>query len=355
MTLNGATLTARPFILAIILLGSSTFAAGQIAGGLNDTTNVNHGGNNYVVGTVYLPEGMPINAKMNIRLTSPNWGDVLALTDDRGKFVFSNVGSGTYIVVIDEKEYEPVAQPVDITVARARVPETYVMTIRLRYKASAKNKLPKPAVVDAANAGVPRPALDLYDKAAKLAAAKDFQGAIKDLKLAIEAYPQFANAYNQMGVLYMQLNDLKNADEAFQAALKITPDAHEPLLNRGITLFKMSKYKEAATVLVDALKAESRSAVAFFYLGRSLNKLGEDAKAEIAFLRCIKLSPGEFKEAHRYLAVIYLDQGKAELVIEHLETYLKLVPTAPDATKLQEVVAQLKSTTPAPVVNKPEK
>lgn len=355
MTLNAAILTARTFILAIVLFGSATFAVGQIAGGLNDTTNVNHGGNNWVVGTVFAPDGLPITAKMNIRLTSPQWGDVLALTDDTGKFVFSNVGAGTYIVVIDEKEFEPINQPVDITVARARVPETYMMTIRLKYKDKSKVKGNKPAVVNAANAGVPQPALGLYEKAAKLVGANDLRAAIKELKLAVDAYPNFANAYNQMGVLYLQLNELKEADEAFKAALKITPDSFAPLLNRGITLFRLSQYKEAATILVAALKAESNSAVAYYYLGRSLNKLGEDAKAEIAFLQSIKLSPGEFKEAHRFLAVIYLDQGNAPRVIEHLETYLRLVPQASDAASLQSVLTKLKSSTPAPAANRPKK
>ena len=56
----------------------------------------------------------------------PEWGDILATTDERGKFVFSGVGSGVYSIVIDrEKEFEPVSQEVQIVRERSTVPETY--------------------------------------------------------------------------------------------------------------------------------------------------------------------------------------------------------------------------------------
>src|SRR6185503_16736951 len=111
MILNARNLTWRPFSLGLVIFYSAALAAGQIAGGLTETTNTRLGGNNYIVGMVFSPAGLPINTRMNIRLTSPTWGDIMATTDDRGRFVFSGVGSGDYTIVIDgEKEFEPVRQ-----------------------------------------------------------------------------------------------------------------------------------------------------------------------------------------------------------------------------------------------------
>ena len=65
----------------------------------------------------------------------------------------------------------------------------------------------------------------------------------------------------------------------------------------------------------------------------------------------IDLAPDEFKEAHRLLAVIYLDRGDRQKVVEQLETYLRLVPMAPDAGELRQVIQQNKtpgSPTPTP-------
>jgi tetratricopeptide (TPR) repeat protein len=342
MAITTGTLTRRLVFLGVIFFHCMALASAQIAGGLTDTTNIRHGGNNYIVGTVYSPEGLPVTTKMRLRLTSPNWGDTLAMTDDRGRFVFSNVGSGVYTVIIDdEDQYLPVRQEVEIIRARAPVPETYTVTIRLRAKENNKPKT-SPAVISASNAGVPRRALEFYQQASKLAGEKDYRGAIKQLELAVAEYPKFINALNQIGVLYLRLNELEEADKALKAALKIDPEAYDPLINRSIALFRMSRFKDAETVLRDTLKIKPDSDVAHYYLGRTLVKLDRTAEAEPELLACTKMSPGEFKEAHRVLAAIYLDRGAPQLVIEQLETYLKLVPTTPDADLLRKVIEQSK-------------
>lgn len=342
MVSQGCTLTRRLFFLGAIFVCSAALTMGQIPGGLTETTNTRLGGNNYIVGTVYSPDGAPIRMRMRIKLTSPEWGEILATTDDGGRFVFSGVGSGLYTVVIDrEKEYEPVFQEVQVTRNRSNPPETYTVMIRLRAVEEKKTKN-GPAVISAANAGVPKAALDHYDKASKLAQGKDYQGAIKELKLAVSEYPRFVSAHNQIGVLYLRLNEADHAEEAFKAALKINPEAYEPLLNRGISLYRLGKFKDAETMFRKTLKVKPDSSVSYYFLGRTFNKLGRNDDAETAFLTCLKMSPNEFNEAHRLLAAIYLDRGSLQRVVEELETYLKLVPTAPDADNLRKVIEQSK-------------
>jgi len=340
MVSQTCTLTRRLFFVGVIFAWSAALAMGQLAGGLTETTNTRLGGNNYIVGTVYTPEGVPIKTRMRIKLASQEWGDILATTDESGRFVFSEVGAGLYTIVIDrEKEYENVAYEVNITRARNIVPETHFVTIRLR---AVEEKKPKPGVVNAANAGVPKAALDHYENASKLAQEKDYRGAIKELKLAVSQYPQFVNAQNQIGVLYLRLNELDNAESAFKAALKIDPEAFEPLLNRGVALYRLGKFKDAETSLRASLKVKPDIPAAYFYLGRTLNKLNRNEEAETALLACLKLSPNDFNEAHRVLAAIYLDRGALGQVVEELETYLKVVPTAPDAENLRKVIDQSK-------------
>jgi Tfp pilus assembly protein PilF len=340
MVSQTGTLTRRLFFMGAILVWSTALALGQIAGGVTDTTNTRMGGNNYIVGTVYSPDGLPIRTKMRIKLASMEWGDILAMTDDRGQFVFSNVANGTYQIVIDrEKEYVPVSQEVQVVRNRAPSPETYFVTIRLR---AVEEKKPKAGVVSAANAGVPKAALDHYENASKLAHEKDIQGALKELKAAVSEYPAFINAQNQIGVLYLRLNELDNAEEAFKAALKINPEAYDPLLNRGIALYRLGKFKDAETSFRATLKVKPDSSVSYYYLGRTLIKLNRNEDAEAALLTCLKMSPNDFNEAHRVLAAIYLDRGALPRVIEELETYLKVVPTAPDAENLRKVIDQSK-------------
>jgi len=340
MGLPTRTLTRRLLFLGAIFFYSSALTTAQIAGG--DTTNTRLGGNNYIVGTVYSPDGFPITQKMRLKLSSPTLGEIIVMTDDRGRFAFSSLNAGVYTVIIDsEKEYQPVNQQVEIIRDRNIAPETYSVSIRLRFADNSKATT-KPSVVSAANAGVPKKALDHYDVASKLAREKDYQGAIKELRLAVEEYPRFITALNLIGMLHLRLNELDKADEAFKLALKIDPEAYEPLLNRSIALFRLARFKDAESLLRKTLKVKPDSAFAYYYLGRTLQKLGRNEEAEKALLKCTEMKPGEFGEAHRLLAAIYLDRGKPDRVVEQLETYLKLVPTAPDADNLRQVLEQSK-------------
>jgi Flp pilus assembly protein TadD len=328
--------------LMLTLSLSTVTAAGQIPGGLTETNNTRLGGTNYIVGTVFTPDGERIRTRMRIRLSTPTWGDILATTNDVGEFVFSNVAAGLYTVIIDaDREFQTAMAQVEITKDRPSPPETHIVSLRLRFAGSGKT-IPKPSVINAEFAGVPKRAMDFYQKASKLAAAKDYKGAIEQLKLAVAEHAEFVNALNQIGMLYLQLSQPDKADEFLQKALQIRPDAFDPMLNRSVALFRLGRFKDAESILRNAIAAKPEAAVAHYYLGRTLQKTGRDDEAEKAYLTSLKLSPGEVKEAHRFLAAIYLDRGNAQRVIEELETYLKLVPGAPDAENLRKVIEQAK-------------
>jgi len=330
----------------ILVLDLAPSAICQIAGGMTETTATRFGGTNYLAGTVFWPTGQPVNVRMSIRLSSQITGDVLASTDDRGQFVFSGLTAGDYTIVIDgEKDYVPVAQHIAIIESRTRIKETYNMSIRLVEKVKPTTK---PAVIDQVNLGIPKRATELYRKALDLSGANDHKGAIAQLKLAIAEYPEFLNAYNELGVQYLKTNELDKADEALVAALKIKPDAVDPLLNRGIVLFRTSRFAEAETVLSYALKLKDQSAVGHFYRGRTLAKLQRYSEAEKDLYSSIAMDGDGMKEAHRMLAMMFIDRDDYARAIDELETYLRLVPNAPDAGKLKQAVVQLKTQTGPP-------
>jgi cytochrome c-type biogenesis protein CcmH/NrfG len=331
------------FLCAALFSFSAALVSAQIPGGISESTNARHGGNNNIVGTVFAPDGFPITTRMRIKLNSATYGELLANTDDRGRFVFTGVGAGNFFVVIDsEKEFQPVNYPVDVVTERNPIPETYTVIIRLRMADPAKSP-GKASVVNAGNAGVPKKALEFYDSASKLARDKDYKGAIKELKLAVAEYSNYASALTLIGILHLRLNENQEADDALKAALKVDPEGYEPLLNRSIALFRLSKFKDSEKFLRQALKVKPDSSAAQYYLGRTLVKLSKNDEAEKAFLTCVKASPGEYKEAHRFLAAIYLDRKAYDRVAQELEMYLTLVPTASDADHLRQVLAQLKS------------
>lgn len=315
---------------------SNNFA--QIAGGINETTGTSLGGNNFIAGTIFSPIGIPINIRTRIRLSSQAGAEYISTTDDRGQFVFSGLAAGSYTITFDgDKDFQFASQQVEVLQTRGR--QTYNISIRL---VENKKAIAKPGVINKSNIGIPKKALDIYQKALALSKDGKYSEAIEQLKLAIGEYDKFTMAYNEIAVQYLKLNELEKAEEALQTALKIDSEAFEPMVNYGIVLFRLKKYSESEATLINVLKLKD-SVVGYYYLGRTLTALEKFDDAEKAFLSAIKFGEGEMKEAHRMLASMYINKGDNQKAIEQLTIYLKLVPDAPDAKHLQQVIGQLKN------------
>jgi Tfp pilus assembly protein PilF len=311
----------------------------QIASLPPSLTDTGLGGNNSIIGTILGPSGQPVNRRIRIRLSTMTRGDRVTTTDEYGNFSFRGLPPGDYTVVIDkEKEYEPLTESVDIIQIRGSPGQTYTMNIRLLLKGSSDAK---PGVINSEFANVPEKALDFYNKAVELGKKNDYKGAIEQLQFSVIEYPEFMLAFNEMGVQYLRLNELEKANEAFQSALKIKPDAYAPLMNRGIVLVQLRRFEEAESVLRKAMNLK-QSTGGHYFLGLALANLGRFDEAEKELVSAVKAGGDEMKEAHRYLAIIYNHRGDKKRAANELETYLRLVPTAPDAEQLRNVLKQLK-------------
>jgi Flp pilus assembly protein TadD len=314
------------------------------------STDTGLGGVNTISGMIVSSSGQRIQRRVSVRLRTMTRGDQISTSDENGNFVFRNVPSGDFVVVIEkEKDFEPFSQSLSVIQPRGMPPQTYYLSIRLTSKPGTAGM---PGVINADLAKVPKSAMAKYNKAIELAKNGDRSGAILQLQDAIAEYPQFMIAYNEIGVQYMKLNDLQKSDAALQAALKIDAKAYMPLMNRGIVLVMLKRYKDAEPLLREAVKMKSDQAVGHYFLGQSVAYLGNFDEAEKELSTAIKLGGEEMKEAHRLLAIIYSSRGEKKRAIGELETYLRLVPTTPDAEQLRGVILKLKGSELPPPTSK---
>ncbi|HYJ87173.1 MAG TPA: tetratricopeptide repeat protein [Pyrinomonadaceae bacterium] len=304
------------------------------------STDTGFGGVNSISGMIVSSTGQRIQRRVSVRLRTMTRGDRVSTTDEYGNFVFRGLPSGDFVVVIDkEQDFEPFSQNVSVIQPRGMPPQTYHLSIRLELKGRPEAR---PGVLNAEFANVPKPALVHYNNAADQAKKKNHQGAIEQLKLAIQEYPSFTLAFNELGVQYLKLNQLEKADEAFQDALKITPDSFAALINRGIANVMLKRYGEAIPILRKALKKNDQSAVGHYFLGQALANSGLFEQAEKELLASLELGKEQMKEAHRLLAIIYSSRGAKKQAADELEAYLKLAPNTSDAEQLRETIRKLK-------------
>lgn len=331
----------RHFAVSVFLslcFAGSVFA--QISSITDSESQTGLGGMNAIVGTVFAPSGRPLESRVRIKLATMTRGDRLFTTNQNGAFAFRGLPAGSYTVTIDkEADYKPISQTIDIIQFRGSPAQTYTLNIRLEFKDRTKVE---PAVVNAEFANVPREALTHYNNAIELAQKNDRQGAIDELKLAVAQHPSFTQALNELGVQYLKLGKLEEADATFQSALKIDPESFPALINRGIANVMLKRYGEAVPVLRKALKNQEQSAVGHYFLGQALANLGLFDDAEKELLASLQLGKEEMKEAHRILAIIYASRGEKKRAASELEAYLKIAPDTPDAEKLKDQIRRLK-------------
>jgi tetratricopeptide (TPR) repeat protein len=268
-------------------------------------------------------------------------GDRVFTTNENGAFAFRGLTSGSYTITIDrEVEYRPYTTSVDVIQTRGGGrPTPTVVTVNIRLEYKDRNKV---GIVDAELLSVPQKARTHYDKGIEQSQRGNREAAIEEFKQAIAEHPSFTMAFNELGVQYLKLNRLEEANQAFQNALKIDPDSFPALTNRGIASVMMKRYGEAVPILRKALNKNDKSAVGHYFLGQALANLGLFDEAEKELVVSLKLGKEQMKEAHRILAIIYSARGAKKRAAKELETYLKLAPDTPDAEQLKQMIRRLK-------------
>jgi Flp pilus assembly protein TadD len=330
----GKILSGLSLVLFLLLVVVQVTA--QSARGGPVPTDAGWGGGAGINGMILTPSGQRPSRRISVRLRSMDKGDRVTTTDEEGKFAFTGVPRGDYLVIIDKEEgFEPYSQNVSV-ISASGVP---YLSIRLHLKGEAKSG---PAVLNAEFANVPARALTFYQKAQEQAQAGNHKAAIEQLQKAIAEYSNFMLAFNELGVQYLRLGELDKADESLAKALKLAPDSATPLLTHGILLTVMGKFNFAVTELQTALKQREQSANGHLYLGQALANLGRFAEAEVQLTRAIELGGDEVKDAHRFLGAIYLQRGEREKGVAEFEIYLKLAPKATDAEKVRQLIRQNK-------------
>ena len=336
----------QPLLIVFACLCFCGSAAAQRASMESDTADLGTGGRYVIQGTLVFPSGTRVDRPIKIRLSTPMRGEISTMTDTNGRFLFRRLSPGNYTIMIDGGDaYENVNEQTNIiqagrTASTASTEEIIPILIRLKPKAG---ESVRPEVINAELASVPKPAVELYNGALKLAQEGKNKEAIEKLNQAVSLHPDFMLAFNELGVQYQKLNELEKAAEALQSALKIKQTAFAPLVNLGIVLVRMKRFPEAEVVLQAALKENDKSAIAHYYLGRALAYLGKFDDAEKELTQAVTLGGDQMKEAHRYLGAIHHARGDTPKAIAQLETYLKIAPKADDAEQVRQLIKQLKN------------
>ena len=325
----------RPFTLLLLPALFLFYSAASFAqGGVGSTRGLPGAGDGQhtIKGRVFFPAELGSQRRFKVTLKSPDAPEQSTSTDQDGAFVFNRIRGGQYTVIVDgAPDFNDVTERASID-REGSVGERIVnLAINLRPKgtAAAFNKIPKAA-------------RDLYSKGMDAAAKNDSKKAVEHLSGAVAAYPEFQQALSGLGAQYLKVGQADKAAESLAAALKLNPDDIMARLNYGFALMSLKKFPEAEAELRQVLKKNDALPTAHLYLGITLMSAKKLDDAEAEFQRAASSNSVEVASAHRYLGGIYWGKRDYKRAADELETYLKLMPKAPDAERTREAIKQLR-------------
>jgi tetratricopeptide (TPR) repeat protein len=154
------------------------------------------------------------------------------------------------------------------------------------------------------------------------------------LLTSIKLFNNNANAYNNLGNIYSELNQLQEAATAYKRAIDITPSDPSAYHNLGdLWLSQQHSADLALPYISKALELSPDFIPSRLNMGVINMLLGNDEKAIYAFNQCLDLNP-DLISAHGNLARIYIRANNHQQALFHINTMLNIQPGNKDATSL---------------------
>ncbi|HTH39169.1 MAG TPA: type IV pilus biogenesis/stability protein PilW [Rhodocyclaceae bacterium] len=122
---------------------------------------------------------------------------------------------------------------------------------------------------------------------------KNMVAALDEARLSLSIDSSYALAYNLLGLIYLELKEIPQGDEAFQRALSFAPGDPDISNNYGWFLCETNHYAKAMSFFDVAMKNPLYSAPALTMNNAALcaSKNGDEAKAEELLQKATRLDP----------------------------------------------------------------
>lgn len=327
---------ARNIFLALTLLALAASARAQNSERDRDTynpstTSVDISGQVRFTGSLSPAEGV----RVTLEKVGGGTLDQMA-TDNRGRFHFTSLQRGQYVVNITAPCYQTERRQVELVFIFRSYLDVELMPDTTSPACAAAN-----APAAAVDARVPDEARREFERgSAALSKGKDEEG-VEHLRKAVEIYPDFMQARLLLASAHMKARRFEEAEAALARAVETDPHSVAALVSLGEARRRLKKYTEAEESLAAALKLDDASWQGHLALGRVYLDTDQFKKAAPHIGRTLQLKP-DLPEAHLLGGNILLKVGEPARALAEYEEYLRLAPEGEYAAPTRELVGKLR-------------
>lgn len=189
----------------------------------------------------------------------------------------------------------------------------------------------------------PKDAKKSYEKAQKTLQQKNpkHAEAAKDLEKAVEAYPQFAAAWNLLGDARLAMKDEDGARKAFEQSLAADSKYVNPYMQLAVLDLRSQRWASAADVTSRLTQLNPYLGQAHYFNAIANFNLGKMDVAEKSARNAVKSdSASRFPMMHQLLGAILARQGDFPQAADEFRSFLKMSPGSPQADQIRKQLTE---------------
>jgi tetratricopeptide (TPR) repeat protein len=193
------------------------------------------------------------------------------------------------------------------------------------------------ATIGVRDLAVPPRALKEFERSTKAFQSGDIRAAASHLEKAIKIAPDFAQAHNNLGTMYINLRDYKRAMVELQKTIYLNPNLESPYHNLAMLMIFLGRLPEAEAAARHAHELDVEGNASRYWLGRILVM---EHKSTSEAEQLLTQAAMEIPEAMLWLAQILQNRGEINTAIAELQAYLQ-VSGLDKRDKVESWLAQL--------------
>ena len=278
-------------------------------------------------------------------------------TDGEGRWGFYSLPPNLYHIVVNDEKYQPVQvesklNPAISTVNIVQITLNPVEGSRTDTGAGVQPPASggNPYLVDVADYSqdFPKKAVEEFRKALKADRRGKTDEAMRGYRKAIQIAPNFYPAHNQLGVAFLARQDFAAAQAEFEEVIHLNQADANAYFNLGNVFLLTDHLDDAVRLLEEGLRRQPNSGLGKFLLGSAYRHAGRLPEAERALHDAITFDP-TLSRAHLELVNLYLGQKRTPEAVGELKLFLKTFPSDPMATQVRQVLSRLEGAPVQPV------
>jgi tetratricopeptide (TPR) repeat protein len=265
-------------------------------------------------------------------------------TDKKGEWVYMNIASGRYRLVVRAPGFNPGGQE-GITPAIGFTPVNIALTpgdpnLKLPFELTPEEqaKLKQEQEKLQARSKMAGEIKAFFEAGRDLSAKGQYPEAIAEFKKALEKFPEEPTVLANLADAQMKSGQSEEALANFEKALAVAPDDASLWTNKGVVLGKLGKTAESQEAFKKAAALNPAAAAQNFYnLGATLVNAGQAKDAAAAFRQAIA-ADSNYSEAYYQLGLCL--SGDPTTMTEAVQMLQKYIQTGKDPNNI-EVAKQL--------------